>query len=47
MLMLSKPMDISITTNQNSSSIAWYAPRMKIEPVISDRFIGSVEKGGM
>ena len=44
---VSKPMDISITTNQNSSPIAWYAPRMKIEPVISDRFVGSVERGGV
>ena len=43
---LSSPIDISITTNQDSSSVAWFVPRMKVEPVISNRFIGSVEKGG-
>lgn len=43
---LTAPIDISITTNADCSSVAWFVENMKVEPVINDRFVGSVKKGG-
>lgn len=43
---LSKPIDISISTNTENSAVAWFTSNMKISPVINDRFIGSVRDGG-
>jgi kynurenine formamidase len=43
---LSRPLDISIPTNTENSSTAWFVSKMKISPVINDRFIGSVKDGG-
>ncbi len=43
---LSKPIDISLTLSSSKSNVnAWYLDAPKIEPVINDGFIGSVEKG--
>lgn len=44
---LDNPLDISmkLSTNESNSS-AWYVSPVKIEPVVGDGFIGSVEKGG-
>ena len=42
---LSKPIDISIPLHPDGSR-AWYVDKMTIEPVMTDRFTGSVEKGG-
>ena len=43
---LDKPIDISIVTSENESALAWHVPSIKISPVLSERFIGSVQKGG-
>ena len=43
---LSSPIDISIPTKEKGSCSAWFVSNMKISPVINDRFIGSVKKGG-
>ena len=43
---LSKPIDISIPTDTENSSTAWFVSNMKISPVINARFIGSVKDGG-
>ena len=43
---LNKPIDLSIVTKEKDSCLAWHVPHMKITPVITDRFIGSVQKGG-
>ena len=43
---LSMPLDISIPTNTENSSTAWFVSNMKISPVINDLFIGSVKDGG-
>lgn len=43
---LTKPIDISIPTNTENSAVAWFVSKMKISPVINDRFIGSVKQGG-
>lgn len=43
----SKPIDISIHTDESSScSKAWYVDPIKIEPVMTDQFTGSVKAGG-
>lgn len=42
---LSKPIDISIPLHPDGPR-AWYVDKMTIEPVMTDRFTGSVEKGG-
>ena len=42
---LSKPIDISIPLHPNGPR-AWYVDKMTIEPVMTDRFTGSVAKGG-
>jgi kynurenine formamidase len=43
---LSKPIDISLDlSNSNQNPIAWYLDAPKIEPVVSENFIGSVAKG--
>jgi arylformamidase len=42
---LSKPIDISIPIHYNSAR-AWYVDPIKIEPVMNEKFIGSVEQGG-
>ena len=42
---LTKPIDISIPTNTKNSAVAWFVSKMKISPVINDRFIGSVKEG--
>lgn len=42
---LSKPIDISIPLHPEGAR-AWYVDKLKIEPVMNDRFTGSVAKGG-
>ncbi|MEM9050585.1 MAG: cyclase family protein [Bacteroidota bacterium] len=42
---LSKPLDISIPLSPNGPR-AWYVDPVKIEPVRTDRFTGSVAEGG-
>jgi len=42
---LAKPIDISIALSPNGPR-AWYVDQMKIEPVLSQAFIGSVVLGG-
>lgn len=42
---LSKPIDISIPLHP-SGPRAWYVEKMRVEPVMNERFTGSVEKGG-
>lgn len=43
----SQPLDISIPMGTESDTVsAWYVPPVKIEPVISDQFTGSVNLGG-
>jgi len=42
---LSEPLDISIPLSPNGPR-AWYVDPMKIEPVRTDRFTGSVAEGG-
>lgn len=42
---LSKPIDISIPLHPDGPR-AWYVDKMTIEPVMTDRFTGSVAKGG-
>ena len=43
----SQPLNISIPiTNRADNVSAWYVPPVKIEPVISDQFTGSVKLGG-
>lgn len=42
---LSKPLDISIPLSPEGPR-AWYVDRMRIEPVMNERFTGSVEAGG-
>jgi arylformamidase len=41
----SKPIDISIPIHSKSAR-AWYVDPVQIEPVMNEKFIGSVEKGG-
>lgn len=42
-----RPIDISIPIhNGNNPVLAWYCDPIKLEPVITDRFIGDVTKGG-
>ncbi len=44
---LTKPIDISIPTYPSEKSAsAWYVNPTRIEPVRTDRFVGSVEEGG-
>ena len=44
---LSKPIDISIPLIGNVNDVnAWYVNPMKIEPVRTEQFVGSVEEGG-
>lgn len=42
---LSQPIDISIPLSPEGPR-AWYVDKLTIEPVMTDRFTGSVEKGG-
>jgi kynurenine formamidase len=43
---LSKPIDLSISlTNTDSNPIAWYIEKPKIEPEISENWIGKVSEG--
>jgi len=43
----SKPLDISIPLRAGTKNVnAWYVDPVKIEPVMTDQFIGSVAKGG-
>lgn len=42
---LSQPIDISIPLHPDGPR-AWYVDKMSIEPVMTDRFTGSVAKGG-
>ncbi len=43
---LNCPIDISIETSELKSPLAWNVSPVKISPVISEKFIGSVQKGG-
>jgi kynurenine formamidase len=44
---LQKPIDISLPLSASKNNVnAWYLDAPKIEPVIDDNFIGSIEKGG-
>lgn len=44
---LGHPMDLSISMSTNASQTsAWYVDDLKIEPVRSDKFVGSVKEGG-
>ena len=44
---LSKPIDISIPLRAGSETVnAWYVDEMRIEPVRTEHFLGSVEEGG-
>lgn len=44
---LSQPLDISIPLKTGKNNVsAWYVPPVKIEPVVSDQFVGSVKMGG-
>jgi kynurenine formamidase len=44
---LSKPIDISLHLSASKDNVnAWYLDAPKIEPVIDENFIGSIEKGG-
>jgi len=43
---LSKPLDISIPLREGTQNVnAWYAPPVKIEPVVMGDWVGSVEAG--
>ena len=43
----SKPLDISIPLRAGAKNVnAWYVDPVKIKPVMTDQFIGSVAKGG-
>lgn len=43
----SKPLDISIPMGTGTDNVsAWYVPPVRIEPVITDQFTGSVKLGG-
>jgi len=42
-----KPIDISIPMHEGPDAVlAWYGDPIKLEPVMTDRFIGDVSKGG-
>ena len=44
---LAKPIDISIPLRATAESVnAWYVSPMKIEPVRTEQFLGSVAEGG-
>ena len=44
---LDDPIDISIPIhNKENPVLAWYCDPIKLEPVMTDRFIGDVNKGG-
>lgn len=44
---LDKPLDISIPIhNKENPVLAWYYDPIKLEPVMTDRFIGDVNQGG-
>ena len=43
---LNNSIDISLVTAEIDSPLAWYVPPIKISPIMTDRFIGSVQKGG-
>ncbi|MEO9532416.1 MAG: cyclase family protein [Crocinitomicaceae bacterium] len=43
----SKPIDISLSLHDGDDAVrAWYCDPIKLEPVITDRFIGDVNLGG-
>lgn len=45
---LSKPLDISIPLRKGDKNVnAWYVDPVKIEPVMTDQFTGSVKSGGV
>lgn len=43
---LQKPISLAITIGGEQNAKAWYIPDAKFEPILNDRFVGSVEKGG-
>ncbi|MCP4441261.1 MAG: cyclase family protein [Aureispira sp.] len=44
---LSQPIDISLAiTNEADAASAWYCPPARIEPVMTEHFVGDVNKGG-
>lgn len=43
---LNHPIDISLTTAQNESPLAWYVDPLSVSPVMTERFTGSVQQGG-
>jgi arylformamidase len=43
---LKNPISLAITMGGAHNSKAWYIPDVRIEPVMNERFMGSVEKGG-
>jgi len=44
---LSDPIDLSLPmSTEEYTARAWYVPPVKIEPVMTDQFIGEVSKGG-
>jgi arylformamidase len=43
----STPIDLSISTHTGDDAVlAWYCEPIKLEPVMTDRFIGEVKQGG-
>ena len=44
---LNKPIDVSMPIGpEENRANAWYVPPVKIEPVLTDQFIGDVNQGG-
>ena len=44
---LSDPIDLSLPlSTEEYTARAWYVPPVKIEPVVTDQFVGEVSKGG-
>lgn len=43
---LSNPISLAITIGGEQNAKAWYIPDASFEPIMNDRFVGSVEKGG-
>ena len=43
---LENPISLAITIGGEQNAKAWYVPDVQFEPIMNDRFVGSVEKGG-
>lgn len=43
---LTNPISLAITIGGEQNAKAWYIPDAKFEPIMNERFVGSVEKGG-